>query len=614
MPFGQLAPCLLGAVRAHFLVCETRPSALHPYNQSIKPLGRTNNSIVLSNLCSDATWGPWNRGSTMKHERVAEYIRSGASAPDDLIIFSDSDVILNAVDDATGIVRRFEEARSGHPRIRIVFSAEPFCWAPWAMKWPTGRVCNPLVVRRYQRVQNASTPPSCPRYLNAGSYAGRAKDVAVLVQQWRAGMSALAGGRVGAAWPGPPPQCYRGDQCVATHLLLNSNGTIGLDRHERLFAAAAMAVLPNSAEWRKANRGGGAIRCGDTRCRAQTRLDAIWQLVDIEGSASMGGRFQRPVDYRATCQTRGAPVLIHFQGVAKGILAGRALQHWLVRRAGKQRPPSTQRRVSTLQGETGTAPADATTRPLWPARGAWVSHFERRCTRWLIDIGCGLGVASEILLRELPPANWTFSTASYPPNDEGAARVASDYATRFAPLRMELGNTRGLCIAGLDGNPAFSNKLKARAAELTARGHQTVFLVPTVIGASDGNMSFYVDEGTRKYNFWGSSLFSNRWNRHGRGQKVTVPSYSLKTVFSGLDVRKKDTVILHMNAEGGEFLAIPPAIDDGSLCKYSDYLTLDLHYTYFRGAKAKRVLSREQLALWLNTSVCKTHLRSWVVW
>ena len=192
--------------------------------------------------------------------------------------------------------------------------------------------------------------------------------------------------------------------------------------------------------------------------------------------------------------------------------------------------------------------------------------------------------------------------------------MKSDYNKRFAPLEMELGDTRGLCIAGLDGNPAFTERLKARTAELTARGHPTVFVVPSVIGGRDGNATLFVDEGSTQYNFWGSSLFANRWNKHGHSHKVTVPSYSLKSVFSGLGVRERDTVILHINAEGGEFVSIPPAIADGTLCKYSDYLTLDLHYTYFRGAKAKSVFRREQLGDWLNSAKCKTHLRSWAVW
>ena len=327
----------MSPIRVHFLVCETRPSVLWSYNQSITPLVHGGSTgILVVNLCANSTWGAWDRGGAMKHARVSAYIRSGAAAPDDLLLFSDSDVIINAVENATGLLRRFDEAQVGKPRIRIIFMAEPFCWAPWAKTWPTGRVCSPQVVAQYQRqFLNTSMPARCPRYLNAGSYAGRARDVDLLVKQWLAGMAVLTGGTVGATWPGPPPVCYRGDQCVATNLLLNSNGFIGLDIHERLFASGTVAALPGSAVWRGADRGGGAIRCGDTRCRAGTRLHAAWQLVgtDRGTSAAWGGHFERREEYRVACATIGAPVLIHFQGVAKAILMSHDVRDWLKRRA-----------------------------------------------------------------------------------------------------------------------------------------------------------------------------------------------------------------------------------------------------------------------------------------
>ena len=56
-------------------------------------------------------------------------------------------------------------------------------------------------------------------------------------------------------------------------------------------------------------------------------------------------------------------------------------------------------------------------------------------------------MASEILLRGLPPARWSFSTASYPSNDEGVANMKSDYKKRFEPLEMELGDTVGMAGA-----------------------------------------------------------------------------------------------------------------------------------------------------------------------
>ena len=367
-----LAPSISSVVRAHFLVCETRPSALSSYTRSIKPLVRPDSGILVVNVCTNLTWGPWDSGSLMKHAQVAAYVRSGVPGPNDLLIFSDSDVIINAVDDAAGLLRRFDEARAGNPRTQIVFMAEPFCWAPWAKMWPTGRICNPSVVARYQRqFIHALTPPNCPRFLNAGSYAGRARDVGMLVQHWRAGMAVLSGDPVGAAWPGPSPQCYRGDQCIATHLLLNSNGTIGLDTNERLFASGTAAVLSGSSGWGHANRGGGAIRCGDTSCRAATRFAAAWQLVGTErgASAAWGGHFKRRPDYCAMCKTPSAPVLIHFQGVAKGMLAVRGMQHWLARRAaGKHRSLSIQHRLSADSQTTPAAAAPVST------HGSWVAH------------------------------------------------------------------------------------------------------------------------------------------------------------------------------------------------------------------------------------------------
>ena len=81
-----------------------------------------------------------------------------------------------------------------------------------------------------------------------------------------------------------------------------------------------------------------------------------------------------------------------------------------------------------------------------------------------------------------------------------------------------------------------------------------------------------------------------------------MPSYSLKTILRRLGVSADDDVLMHVNAEGGEFLAIPPAIADGSLCRLVDHLTIDLHYTYFRGAKTRTVFTAKSVGayVWLR--------------
>ena len=69
--------------------------------------------------------------------------------------------------------------------------------------------------------------------------------------------------------------------------------------------------------------------------------------------------------------------------------------------------------------------------------------------------------------------------------------------------------------------------------------------------------------------------------RHSKGQQ-TIDGRPLlmlpKSTHRLIGVNPADLVVLHMNAEGGEFLAIPQAIQDGSLCDYVDHLTLDIHH------------------------------------
>lgn len=248
-------------------------------------------------------------------------------------------------------------------------------------------------------------------------------------------------------------------------------------------------------------------------------------------------------------------------------------------------------------------------------RGEWASQLPRRCTRWLIDLGCGMGMAPEVLLRERHPRDWTFKSDAAPTAEaEGAAWVASQRALRFAGALAAGFVVDGLCIAGLDGNAFFVEPLRKRTLEFAARGHPAIFIVPSVISAADGNATFLLDTKTSSKNFWGSSLFKNRWNRRKHMESHTVPSYSLKTILRRLGVSADDDVLMHVNAEGGEFLAIPPAIADGSLCRLVDHLTIDLHYTYFRGAKARTVFTREQFAAWVNSSSACPHMKSVTVW
>jgi hypothetical protein len=130
-------------------------------------------------------------------------------------------------------------------------------------------------------------------------------------------------------------------------------------------------------------------------------------------------------------------------------------------------------------------------------RGEWASQLPRRCTRWLIDLGCGMGMAPEILLQERHPRDWTFKSDAAPTAEaEGAAWVASQRALRFARALAAGFVVDGLCIAGLDGNAFFVEPLRKRTLEFAARGHPAVFIVPSVISAADGNATFLLDTKT----------------------------------------------------------------------------------------------------------------------
>lgn len=302
---------------------------------------------------------------------------SHATAPDDLLIFTDADAVVNAVETSAGLLRRFNAARTQlttQAPFRLVFQAEPFCWAPWAEAWPSGRICSPEVVGLYKAQGYLQLPPRCPRFLNSGGYAGLVRDISPILRQWRDGARVLSGAKPGAAWPGTAPQCFRGDQCVATNLMLRSNGSIGLDIREQLFASAYLPVLPMMKGWGTGFRGGGALSCGDVKCRAHTKLADSWHFVNSQSSAD-AGHFERPEEYRAVCHVQVPSTMIHFQGIMKGLLkSSGTVTTWLRRRdqeAGRnsgsvvssvtRRPPSANSPpLSTLDPvATGSLPLTA---------------------------------------------------------------------------------------------------------------------------------------------------------------------------------------------------------------------------------------------------------------
>lgn len=246
----------------------------------------------------------------------------------------------------------------------------------------------------------------------------------------------------------------------------------------------------------------------------------------------------------------------------------------------------------------------------------WGCHFvsASNCTKWFVDIGSGYGVASEIFLKN-NPKNWSFSTASYPTNGKknpqhrtGAEQLAYDYKARGFD---EISDTLGLhpeeyCFAGLEGNPVFKDKLAEREKEFARRGIYAKFVVPGAIADKDGEVTFFLDTTNVNVNFWGSSLIDYQRGHDAKKTPVTVPAYSFASLFENIGIKPSDAVILHMNAEGGEFYSIPQAVRDGTLCKYVNFLTIDIHYKL--AAKGVKTFSRQKLLEWTRACDVRTYI------
>lgn len=211
--------------------------------------------------------------------------------------------------------------------------------------------------------------PLCPSLLNSGGVIGLASDLARLYARWSApatqwpalssagttlslhrprGRKApsvsgtapplLLGRRAAGAAPERCALESGGDQCLAVHLLLASNGSIGVDTAERIFATAAVAVnrshpaMPMRPDWPSRS---ARVWCGAeplVRCGGSTTLQ--WEASPAraapEGEQRASRALVRPAPYRAACGIAAeGPLLIHFNGPAKFLLGGKEVTRWL---------------------------------------------------------------------------------------------------------------------------------------------------------------------------------------------------------------------------------------------------------------------------------------------
>ena len=284
--------------------------------------------FVRANACLGYKW----EGFFTKARAILAYLASGRAAPHDLVLFSDSDVVFNAPVAVAEVQRRFEAALEDNgPECRVLFQAEAWCVSPW--RSANGAVhlsCAEDVGVGYAE-RGFGLDPLCHGLLNSGGVIGRAADLEPVYRQWTA---------PAAEWPplpttrarqrraGPdeqgPASCALeagGDQCLAAHLLLRSNGTVGVDVRSRIFATAAVALWHNGSRTptpAKYESVAVALRaresCGgapSTRCGGSSALQ--WQR-----SAERSGALERPGWYQELCRPAPAgPLVIHFNGPVK---------------------------------------------------------------------------------------------------------------------------------------------------------------------------------------------------------------------------------------------------------------------------------------------------------
>jgi hypothetical protein len=182
-----------------------------------------------------------------------------------------------------------------------------------------------------------------------------------------------------------------------------------------------------------------------------------------------------------------------------------------------------------------------------------------------------------------------------------AERVLSDAGSepRGEGRRPRALHPEDYCYFGVEGNPAFTKRLK-RLQELLMHGdgdgddsysdplglpppvRSARFYTETVGAGADGPVTFYLDTVNEGANYWGSSLLAtHRDIQHqsepgekGGGprgttvQGITLTSLLRRHVDAGAE--GGGHVIIKMDVEGAEFAILNEASDSGILCELKE--------------------------------------------
>lgn len=136
------------------------------------------------------------------------------------------------------------------------------------------------------------------------------------------------------------------------------------------------------------------------------------------------------------------------------------------------------------------------------------------------------------------------------------------------------------CYVGVEGNPAFTKRLKEMEARVKGTTPKPIraahFYTETVATGVDGPTFLYLDTVNTKQNFWGSSIvethkdaLKSASNNNNVTVKAPVMGLTLTTLLKrSVRKAKGSHVLIKIDIEGGEYPVMNEAID--ILCNYTD--------------------------------------------
>jgi hypothetical protein len=160
---------------------------------------------------------------------------------------------------------------------------------------------------------------------------------------------------------------------------------------------------------------------------------------------------------------------------------------------------------------------------------------------------------------------------------------------------------KDFCIFGFEGNPVFTERLRALENDtaITSQAKLVKFYTQTVISSTPGNITFYLDVVNKGVNFWGSSILETHPAVASSG-KVSVTAQSVMLGPFLEEVLGDDysgTVMIKMDIEGAEFDLLLDMALNGYFCKKDargnlmiDYLNVEFHnFAQLRFPKRDRI-------------------------